>query len=130
MCQVTREAPDRSAATAPARRRDAKLPFAVVATDLDGTLLTTQRTVSAFTARVLGDLTAAGVHLVFVTGRPIRWMHQVVEATGHRGLAVCSNGGVVLDLATMTVIDHTDIPATVLSQLIDAIGADVAGVSF
>ena len=34
-----------------------------------------------------------GWHLVFVTGRPPRWMPAVVEATGHRGRAICANGG-------------------------------------
>jgi HAD superfamily hydrolase (TIGR01484 family) len=102
----------------------------VVATDLDGTLLDRNHGISTRTAQVLRHLTRSGVHLVFVTGRPIRWMQNVVTATGHTGLAVCSNGGVVLDLGSMSVIQHTDIPSTVLAQLIDVIGADVAGISF
>jgi hydroxymethylpyrimidine pyrophosphatase-like HAD family hydrolase len=42
---------------------------------------------------------------VFVTGRPPRWMPPVVESTGHTGVAICANGGVLLDLATMAVLE-------------------------
>ena len=41
-----------------------------------------------------------GVPVVFVTGRPPRWMAQVAERTGHTGLAVCANGALVYDLRT------------------------------
>jgi HAD superfamily hydrolase (TIGR01484 family) len=121
---------DASARSVPSRPQPGRPAYAVVATDLDGTLLDRYHGVSARTARVLRDLTASGVHLVFVTGRPIRWMQQVVKVTGHRGLAVCSNGGVVLDLASMSVVQHTDIPAAVLAQLIDVIGREVAAITF
>jgi Cof subfamily protein (haloacid dehalogenase superfamily) len=114
----------------PTDPRSNRLPYAVVATDLDGTLLNRDHGISARTAGVLADLTSRGVHLVFVTGRPIRWMRHVVSTTGHRGLAVCSNGGVVLDLGSMSVLQHTDIPAAVLTQLIDVIGRAVGGVAF
>jgi HAD superfamily hydrolase (TIGR01484 family) len=126
---MTRHGEGSSARPATAAR-SARLPYAVVATDLDGTLLDRDHRISARTARVLRELTSSGVHLVFVTGRPIRWMQQVVRATGHTGLAICSNGGVVLDLASMSVVQHTDIPAGVLAQLLEVIGRDIEGVTF
>ncbi|HET6697771.1 MAG TPA: HAD-IIB family hydrolase, partial [Nocardioidaceae bacterium] len=46
----------------------------LVATDLDGTLLHTDGSVTARTRRVLAALEEQGVLVVFVTGRPIRWM--------------------------------------------------------
>src|SRR5438067_1860934 len=42
----------------------------------------------------------AGVLVVLVTGRPPRWMRPIVEATGHRGLAICANGALIYDLET------------------------------
>ena len=36
--------------------------------------------------------------VVFVTGRPPRWLPPIAEVTGHRGLAVCANGALVVDL--------------------------------
>jgi Cof subfamily protein (haloacid dehalogenase superfamily) len=55
---------------------------------------------------VLRTLEERGVPVVFVTGRPTRWMAQVAERTGHTGLAICANGGVVYDLHTERVVDH------------------------
>lgn len=72
----------------------------LVATDLDGTLLRTDGTVSERTAAALAALDAAGVPVVFVTGRPTRWMDAVRQHVGGHGLAVCSNGAVVVELST------------------------------
>ena len=45
----------------------------LVATDLDGTLVRTDGTVSPYTHDVIAELDARGVPVVFVTGRPLRW---------------------------------------------------------
>jgi Cof subfamily protein (haloacid dehalogenase superfamily) len=71
----------------------------LVATDLDGTLLHTDGTVTPYTREVLDELDGRGVHVVFVTGRPVRWMDALWEAVGGHGLAICSNGGIVYDVA-------------------------------
>ncbi|CAN5698308.1 HAD family hydrolase [soil metagenome] len=76
----------------------------LVATDLDGTLLRSDGTISRRTVAALAAVEEAGVPLVFVTGRPPRWMHEVAEATGHHGVAVCANGAVVYDVHTEQVV--------------------------
>ena len=83
----------------------------LVATDLDGTLLRSDGTVSERTARVLAALDAAGVPVVFVTGRPLRWMEVVRAHVGAHGLAICANGAVVLALRTDEVVLARAIPA-------------------
>lgn len=70
----------------------------LVACDVDGTLLRSDRTVSARTRDALSAVVAAGAQLLYVTGRPRRWMAPVVEATGHAGTAICANGALVVDL--------------------------------
>src|SRR3712207_3885891 len=79
-------------------------PPRLVASDLDGTLVRSDGTVSDRTRAALEAVEAAGSVLVLVTGRPPRWMHPVVEATGHRGIAVCANGALVYDLHTERVV--------------------------
>jgi Cof subfamily protein (haloacid dehalogenase superfamily) len=80
----------------------------MVATDLDGTLLRSDGTVSERTRRVLHAATDAGLLVVFVSGRPTRWLDDVREQTGHVGVAVGANGAVVYDLATgRTLSAHT-----------------------
>ena len=67
----------------------------LVATDLDGTLLHSDGTVTARTRSVLAELDDLGIPVVFTTGRPIRWMVDLWESVGGHGLAICSNGGIV-----------------------------------
>lgn len=74
--------------------------FTLVATDLDGTLIDPQGRISDFTRETLRAVEESGRLLVFVTGRPPRWMAPIVEETGHRGIAICANGAVVMDLHT------------------------------
>ncbi|MHB8342458.1 MAG: HAD family hydrolase [Mycobacteriales bacterium] len=77
----------------------------LVATDVDGTLLRRDGRVSERSRRSLEAVRRCAVPLVLVTGRPPRWMAAVVEATGHRGMAICGNGAQVLDVATGAVLE-------------------------
>jgi Cof subfamily protein (haloacid dehalogenase superfamily) len=83
----------------------------MIATDLDGTLLRSDNTVSDRTRAALHAADAAGLVVAFVTGRPIRWLDDVVEETGHLGVAVGANGAVIYDLAAEKVLAmHTISP--------------------
>ena len=64
----------------------------LIATDLDGTLLRSDGTVSARTQAALALAEEAGISIVFVTGRPPRWLESLAEHTGRHGVAICSNG--------------------------------------
>ena len=88
-------------------------PPRLVATDLDGTLLRSDGTVSEGTRALLDAVVAAGVPLVLVTGRAPRSMDAVVAATGHRGVAVCANGAVRWDPETGTTLTQTLLGAAV-----------------
>lgn len=70
----------------------------LIATDLDGTLLRDDKTVSARTIAALAAAEAAGLAVVFVTGRPARWMDAVAEHVHGHGMAICANGAAVVDL--------------------------------
>lgn len=71
----------------------------LVATDLDGTLVRSDGSVSARSRDVLAELERRGVPVVFVTGRPLRWAEEVFAYVGGHGLAIVSNGGLVWDVA-------------------------------
>ncbi|WP_430784857.1 HAD family hydrolase [Actinoplanes sp. G11-F43] len=68
--------------------------FQLVATDIDGTLITSERTLSPRTLDVLGRLP---VPLVLVTGRPLRWLQQIYDQLPAPIPAVCANGAVIYD---------------------------------
>ncbi|HEX3975012.1 MAG TPA: HAD family hydrolase [Solirubrobacteraceae bacterium] len=76
----------------------------LVATDLDGTLLRSDGTIDARTREAIARVEAAGIPIVLCTARPSRWMGPLARATGHRGIVVCSNGSVIWDLHTETVV--------------------------
>jgi len=70
----------------------------LVASDIDGTILGHDGKISDRTVRAFHACRDAGVELVFVTGRPPRWLHPLEEQLGHAGTVICSNGAVVWDL--------------------------------
>ncbi|MFF4588506.1 Cof-type HAD-IIB family hydrolase [Streptomyces sp. NPDC001388] len=74
------------------------LPPRLIATDLDGTLLRDDKSVSPRTVAALAAAEEAGIEVFFVTGRPARWMDVVSEHVHGHGLAICGNGAAVVDL--------------------------------
>jgi Cof subfamily protein (haloacid dehalogenase superfamily) len=81
-------------------------PFDLVASDLDGTLLSSEDSVSTRTLSAMRRVLDSGAFFVFATGRPPRWIYPVAEETGHHSYAVGSNGAVILDLSLPAETDH------------------------
>jgi len=76
----------------------AAVPPRLIATDLDGTLLRDDQSVSPRTVAALAAAEEAGIEVFFVTGRPARWMDVVSDHVHGHGLAICGNGAAVVDL--------------------------------
>ena len=102
----------------------------LVATDLDGTLLGPDGTVSARAARAIAELTALDVLVVLVTGRSPRRMAPVASALGNTGLAICANGAATLDLGTGDMIATQPIPAAPLRSIIARLRTRLPGITF
>ena len=102
----------------------------LVATDLDGTLLHSDGTVTPRTRSVLAELDALGVPVVFTTGRPIRWMEDLWEEVGGHGLAICSNGALVYDVARREVRDFRAVPREVGLSIAEQLREAVPGTHF
>jgi Cof subfamily protein (haloacid dehalogenase superfamily) len=88
----------------------------LIASDMDGTLLRGNDTVSPETVAELERWRAEGVPVVLATGRPPRWMVRIREQLRH-GTAVCCNGAVLLDLETLTVLDEEALAPEVLQDV-------------
>nr|WP_046494080.1 HAD family hydrolase [Streptomyces odonnellii] len=73
----------------------ASFPYRLVATDLDGTLLREDFTVSGRTREALAAITAAGAAHIIVTGRGVPWTQHILDDLGYEGLAVCGQGAQV-----------------------------------
>jgi Cof subfamily protein (haloacid dehalogenase superfamily) len=102
----------------------------MIASDLDGTLLRSDGSISDRTRAALAAAEEAGFVVVLATGRPPRWMHGIAEATGHRGLAVCSNGAIVYDLHTEEIVEEHMIEVEVAGLLVDRLREALPGLAF
>ena len=102
----------------------------LVATDLDGTLLHTDGTVTERTRAVLTALDALGVPVVFTTGRPIRWMETLWADVGGHGLAICSNGGIVYDVSRREVRSFRPVPRDIGLQIARVLRDGIPGTTF
>ncbi|MCH5672674.1 HAD family hydrolase [Streptomyces gilvus] len=72
-------------------------PYRLVATDLDGTLLRSDESVSRRTRDALAAAAAAGAAHIVVTGRGAPWTRHILDDLGYDGLAVCGQGAQVYD---------------------------------
>ena len=77
----------------------------LIGTDLDGTIVAhygfiSERTKIAFTAAH-----EAGIHIYFVTGRPIRWMSEIKENFNF-GTGICANGAMLYDFINQKVLEQ------------------------
>ncbi|MFE7513933.1 HAD family hydrolase [Streptomyces sp. NPDC057540] len=70
-------------------------PYRLVATDLDGTLLRADESVSDRTRDALAAVTAAGATHIVVTGRAVPWTRHILDDLGYEGIAVCGQGAQV-----------------------------------
>ncbi|MFF9211437.1 MULTISPECIES: HAD family hydrolase [unclassified Streptomyces] len=75
----------------------AALAYALIATDLDGTLLRGDDTLSDRSRAALARAVRAGARHLVVTGRPAPRVRPLLEDLGSTGLAVCGQGAQVYD---------------------------------
>ncbi|MFI5913763.1 HAD family hydrolase [Dactylosporangium sp. NPDC051541] len=102
----------------------------LVASDLDGTLVRRDRNVSPRTVATFQRLHAAGIVVVLVTGRPIRWIAPVHSQLGIPALAICANGAATYDPATDTIVHSAPLEADVLAEACQRLRAEVPEVVF
>lgn len=89
----------------------------LLATDLDGTLVRSDNTVSAGTRQALAAAAEAGFPVVFVTGRPTRWLWEIADASGYTGVVVAANGAVTFDLDSRSVLHEQSLDPAVLQSI-------------
>lgn len=107
-------------------------PFRLVATDLDGTLLRGDLTVSARTRAALAAVADAGAHHLVVTGRPAAACAHILDALGYRGLAVCGQGAQLYDAGSRRLLSSASLGRAlarrVVARVEDALGPVELGV--
>jgi Cof subfamily protein (haloacid dehalogenase superfamily) len=102
----------------------------LLATDLDGTLLRSDNTVSDATREALVEAERVGFQVVFVTGRPTRWLWEVSDASGYTGVVVAANGAVTFDLATQAVLHSDELDPHTLESVTGVLRSEFPDVYF
>ncbi|BDH16288.1 HAD hydrolase family protein [Streptomyces hygroscopicus] len=115
----------------PPRAPETAVAPRLIATDLDGTLLHDDKTVSDRTIAALAAAEQAGIEVFFVTGRPARWMGVVSDHVHGHGLAICANGAAVVDLHRGgRFVEVSPLERTVALAVVDALRSAAPGTSF
>ncbi|MCC6625773.1 MAG: Cof-type HAD-IIB family hydrolase [Chloroflexi bacterium] len=105
-------------------------PSRLIATDLDGTLLRRDGTVSPRTRAALDDVARVGWQHVMVSGRPPRRVRLVADQIGAGGLAICCNGALIYDLADGLILHHRPLATDHARVLVHGLRARLPGIAF
>ena len=77
----------------------------LIGTDLDGTIVAHHGFISERTKIAFSAAHKAGIHIYFVTGRPIRWMVEIKENFNF-GIGICGNGAMLYDFINQKVLEE------------------------
>ena len=95
--------------------------------DVDGTLVTSAKTLTERTRRAVHELRGAGVELAITTGRPPRGVRMLIEPLGLTTPIAAFNGGLIVD-PQLRPIRSWSLPPDVAAEVIELIehhGLDV-----
>lgn len=102
----------------------------LIATDLDGTLLRSDGTLSARTLSALREADDRGIHVAIATARPFRAMRPLVEESRFRGWGVCQNGAVVYELPSFERVLAWEMDMVVAREIVGDLRSALGGVAF
>jgi Cof subfamily protein (haloacid dehalogenase superfamily) len=102
----------------------------LIATDLDGTFLSPDSSVSPENSAAVLAAQEAGVTVVFATGRPIRWLEVIRGLPGAHPTVIASNGAALYDAAADQMIDRITIDTEAALDAVTRIRTVVDDVRF
>ena len=102
----------------------------LVVTDMDGTFLSPDGTVSEQNRTAVLAAQQAGIMVLFATGRPIRWLDVIRDLPGAHPTVIASNGAVLYDLGTGELLDRICIDPAVALRAVLELRSTVPGTVF
>ncbi|MBS4535081.1 HAD family phosphatase [Clostridium sp. D2Q-14] len=93
----------------------------LIALDMDGTLLSDDKTLSAKNKRVLNQAINKGIIIVPATGRPMAGMPKEILKNEDIKYAICSNGAAVVNLREDKVLYSCYLKQEIVIQIIEAL---------
>ena len=98
-----------------------------LAADLDGTLLTSEKTITPFSQEVLIEAQKRGLTIIIASGRPLYSIlpfAKQLELQKFGGYIISFNGSLVWDCAKGKAIKEQAIPLSLIPELVKAVGSD------
>ncbi len=102
----------------------------LVVTDMDGTFLLPDGTVSAQNRAAVLAAQAAGIPVLFATGRPVRWLDVIRDLPGAHPTVIASNGAVLYDLGSGELLDRICVDPSVALAAVQAVRASTPDAAF
>jgi Cof subfamily protein (haloacid dehalogenase superfamily) len=102
----------------------------LVVTDMDGTFLSPDGTVSEQNRAAVLAAQQAGIPVLFATGRPVRWLDVIRDLPGAHPTVIASNGAVLYDLGAQKLLDRVCVDPDVALGAVRAVRASVPDAAF
>ena len=102
----------------------------LAAIDLDGTLLRSDGTISQRSRDAIRAVRDAGIVVVIVTARGPASVTDLARDAGIGGSAICSNGGLIVDLATGAILRERLLETETAVRLVHALRERLPGIVF
>ena len=92
-----------------------------LAADLDGTLLTSSKTITPYSQQILLEAQKRGLTIILASGRPLYSIlpfAEQLELQKHHGFIIAYNGSLVWDCANNKAIKEQAIPPHIIPELV------------
>lgn len=96
--------------------------YRIIALDMDGTLLTSDKTIHPDTVRDIRAARERGIHVVYCTGRAVPELEAYFDVVPMMRYAVCSTGAFICDRVEKRCIDRRPVPPELVDALLEAAG--------
>ncbi len=95
------------------------LPYSLIAMDMDGTLLTSDKKILPETLADLSWVADKGAYLSYATGRALVEMKEYFEITPMIRYAICYSGAIIYDCMDKKVIYRKEVPSDCFEKIIE-----------
>lgn len=95
------------------------LPYSLIAMDMDGTLLTSDKKILPETLDDLSWAADKGAYLSYATGRALVEMKEYFEITPMIRYAICYSGAIIYDCIEKKVIYRKEVPSICFEKIIE-----------
>ena len=96
------------------------MAYKLLALDMDGTLLNSQKKISPKTVAAISELSRRGVYVVVSTGRGVAELQDYKDELKFMNYGVTSSGGAVYDFFNKKAVKAHTIPEEIAFEMIDA----------